>query len=102
MRKKSFKDANLRVYQSGKTPRSLKLSPPQQAPPNPPEAYSEGGSKSKYRYHPRIQANMSGATMEASDSMMNFGVSTPSFPHVIFSLGTAPEYEPKLVVESEI
>ena len=28
------------------------------------------------------------------DSMMNFGVSTPSLPQVIFSFGTAPEYEP--------
>ena len=34
------------------------------------------------------------ATIEASDSMMNFGVDASSFPHVIFSLGTAPEYEP--------
>ena len=33
---------------------------------------------------------------------MNFGVSMPSLPHVIFSLGTAPEYEPYDVVESEI
>ena len=30
---------------------------------------------------------MSGATIEASDSMMNFGVSTPSLPQVIFSFG---------------
>lgn len=42
-------------------------------------------------YIPRIWAKMSGATMEASDSMMYFGVSMPSFPQVIFSLGTAPE-----------
>ena len=40
--------------------------------------------------------------MEASDSMMCFGVSTPNFPQVIFSLGTAPEYEPYDVVESLI
>ena len=39
-------------------------------------------------------ANTSGATMEASDSMTNLGVSTPSFPQVIFSFGTAPEYDP--------
>jgi len=38
--------------------------------------------------------DISGATIDASDSMMWLGVSTPSFPHVIFSLGTAPEYDP--------
>ena len=54
------------------------------------------------RYQPRIFAKISGATIVASDSMMNFGVSTLSFPHVIFSFGTAPEYDPKLVVESLI
>ena len=43
------------------------------------------------RHCPRTYAKMSGATIVASDSMMNFGVSTPSFPHVIFSFGTAPE-----------
>jgi hypothetical protein len=32
--------------------------------------------------------------MVASDSIMYFGVSTPSLPQVIFSFGTAPEYEP--------
>jgi hypothetical protein len=53
-------------------------------------------------HQPRILAKMSGATIVASDSMMNFGVSMFSFPHVIFSLGTAPEYDPKLVVESLI
>ena len=37
---------------------------------------------------------MSGATMVASDSMMNRGVSIPNFPQVIFSFGTAPEYDP--------
>ena len=36
-------------------------------------------------------AKMSGATMVASDSIMNFGVVMSSFSHVIFSLGTAPE-----------
>ena len=40
--------------------------------------------------------------MDASDSITCDGVSTPSLPQVIFSLGTAPEYEPKLVVESLI
>ena len=34
--------------------------------------------------------------------MTNRGVSTFNFPHVIFSFGTAPEYDPKLVVESLI
>ena len=42
-------------------------------------------------YQPRTQAKISGATMVASDSTMNLGVLTPSLPHVIFSLGTAPE-----------
>lgn len=40
--------------------------------------------------------------MVASDSIMYFGVSTLNLPQVIFSLGTAPEYDPKLVVESLI
>jgi len=43
------------------------------------------------RYQPRILAKINGATMVASDSMMNFGVFSPSLPQVIFSLGTAPE-----------
>ena len=42
-------------------------------------------------YCPRIHANISGATIDASLSTMNFGVSIPNFPQVIFSLGTAPE-----------
>ena len=42
-------------------------------------------------YHPRIYANINGATIEASLSTMNFGVVASSLPHVIFSLGTAPE-----------
>src|SRR6185503_8938219 len=33
---------------------------------------------------------------------MYFGVEASSLPHVIFSFGTAPEYEPYDVVESEI
>src|SRR6266704_1196921 len=53
-------------------------------------------------HHPNTYANISGATIEASDSITWLGVSTPSFPHVIFSFGTAPEYDPKLVVESLI
>jgi S1/P1 Nuclease len=43
------------------------------------------------RHDPSTQAKMRGATIVASDSMTNLGVSTPSFPHVIFSFGTAPE-----------
>jgi hypothetical protein len=42
-------------------------------------------------YQPRMYANTSGATIEASDSMMYLGVFSPSLPHVIFSFGTAPE-----------
>jgi hypothetical protein len=53
-------------------------------------------------YQPSTLAKISGATIVASDSMIYFGVSTLSLPHVIFSLGTAPEYDPKLVVESLI
>src|SRR5258708_29263277 len=40
--------------------------------------------------------------MDASDSMTNRGVAASSFPQVIFSLGTAPLYEPYEVVLSEI
>ena len=32
--------------------------------------------------------------MLASLSTMNFGVFSPSFPQVIYSLGTAPLYDP--------
>jgi len=45
-------------------------------------------------HQPKTYANTSGATIEASLSMMCFGVSMPSLPQVIFSFGTAPEYEP--------
>jgi len=45
-------------------------------------------------YFPKIIANISGATTVASDSTMNFGVSRPTLPQVIFSFGVAPEYEP--------
>ena len=47
-----------------------------------------------HAHQPRTQAKTRGATIDASDSMMNFGVESASFPQVIFSLGTAPEYEP--------
>ncbi len=40
--------------------------------------------------------------MVASDSTINFGVWISNLPQVIFSLGTAPEYEPYEVVESDI
>src|SRR5204862_7677340 len=53
-------------------------------------------------YQSKTLAKINGATIVASDSMMNFGVSILSLPHVIFSFGTAPEYDPKLVVESLI
>jgi len=42
-------------------------------------------------YQPKIQANMSGATIVASDSIIYLGVSRDSLPQVIFSFGTAPE-----------
>ena len=45
-------------------------------------------------YQPRTRAKISGATIVASDSIMNRGVSTSSLPQVIFSVGTAPEYDP--------
>ena len=56
-----------------------------------------GGDKADFHgaggsdYQLRRYAKISGATMEASDSMMYFGVSLPSLPQVIFSFGTAPE-----------
>ena len=40
--------------------------------------------------------------MEASDSITKRGVLRSSLPQVIFSLGTAPLYEPYDVVLSEI
>jgi hypothetical protein len=42
-------------------------------------------------YHFNNHAKISGATMVASLSTINLGVSIASFPQVIFSLGTAPE-----------
>ncbi len=64
-----------------------------------PRRAARGHGQSHYRadglrpvaHQPRTFANTSGATIVASDSMMNLGVSTPSLPQVIFSLGTAPE-----------
>src|SRR3954470_4268731 len=54
------------------------------------------------RLHSSSAVKRSGATMVASDSMTNIGVSSVSLSQVIFSLGVAPEYEPYEVVESEI
>ena len=51
-------------------------------------------SAETFDYHPRIQEKISGTTIVASDSIMNFGVSSESLPQVIFSFGTAPEYDP--------
>ena len=62
--------------------------------PEGPETYRDVLDAIVGGHQPRIFANMSGAQIVASDSMMNLGVSTPSLPHVIFSFGTAPEYEP--------
>ncbi len=48
------------------------------------QAQREASSASTY-------AKISGATIVASDSITNRGVSIASFSQVIFSLGTAPE-----------
>lgn len=53
-------------------------------------------------YPARTYAKIRGATIVASLSMMNFFESGRIFPQVIFSLGTAPLYEPYDVVLSEI
>ena len=45
-------------------------------------------------YQPSTYAKISGATIVASLSTMKRGVVGDSLPQVIFSLGTAPEYEP--------
>lgn len=45
-------------------------------------------------YQPSTYAKISGATIVASLSTMKRGVVGESLPQVIFSLGTAPEYEP--------
>jgi hypothetical protein len=59
-------------------------------------------SDARVDYSPSTYANINGATIEASELIMNFGASRSSFHQVIFSLGTAPEYEPNDVVESDI
>ena len=45
-------------------------------------------------YQPKTLAKINGATIDASDSIRYFGVSILSFSQVIFSFGTAPEYDP--------
>jgi len=55
------------------------------------EASNMDGQRS---YHSNTFANTRGATMLASDSITKDGVSGLSLPQVIFSFGTAPEYEP--------
>ena len=59
-----------------------------------PEPDSEPHKSDRWIYQPSKYAKINGATIVASDSMINFGVSIPSLPQVIFSFGTAPEYEP--------
>lgn len=81
----------------------LLLNPSNPYPPNNPRRGSAAARyASRWCYCPNTMANTSGATMLASDSMMNLGVSMASLPHVIFSFGTAPEYDPYDVVESLI
>ena len=53
-----------------------------------------GSALIRFFYCPKISANINGATIDASDSIMYLGVSAASLPQVIFSFGTAPEYEP--------
>ena len=61
---------------------------------NLPKYFYSVGFISYCNYQPSIYANISGATMLASDSITKRGVSGFNFPQVIFSFGTAPEYEP--------
>src|SRR5574338_328873 len=42
-------------------------------------------------YQPRTYAKINGATIVASDSMMNFGVSTPNFPRAGPALFEGPD-----------
>ena len=41
-----------------------------------------------------MASKISGATIVASDSITNIGVSFVNLSQVIFSFGVAPEYEP--------
>ena len=65
-------------------------------PPTKPAApvTRSGAPEERLTQSPSRYAKISGATIVASDWIMNFGVSTSSLPHVIFSFGIAPEYEP--------
>ena len=67
-----------------------------------PQTIKSRGRAAMPAHQPKTFAKTSGATIVASDSITNRGVFAFNFPHVIFSLGTAPEYDPKLVVESLI
>jgi hypothetical protein len=51
---------------------------------------------------PKIHAKINGATIVASLSTIHLGVFISNLPQVIFSLGTAPLYDPNEVVESLI
>ena len=50
-------------------------------------------------YAPNIQEKINGATIVASLSTINLRVSASNLPQVIFSLDTAPEYEPEELVK---
>jgi hypothetical protein len=52
------------------------------------------GKSSPQIHHPSTYPKISGATIVASDSTTKLGVSTAIFSQVIFSFGTAPEYDP--------
>ncbi len=54
-------------------------------------AYKPPYQKIIFCYQPSIHAKTKGATIVASLSIINLGVWMSNFPHVIFSLGTAPE-----------
>ena len=70
----------------------LRVLPIHTVPVDTPRCEGEGnGSGSCSPYSLSTYWNTSGATIDASLSMMNLGVSTASLPQVIFSLGTAPE-----------
>ena len=47
-----------------------------------------------YQEFSKMYLKIKGAQIVASDSTMNFGVVISNFPQVIFSFGTAPEYDP--------
>ena len=65
------------------SPHSLSLHSPKWVGPSVPQSLSP--------HSPSTYEKINGATIVASELIMNFGVSTPSLYHVIFSFGTAPE-----------